>query len=250
MAIFISAGTLGMAAGPSVYSNLLTRWGMSQSWWAAIPGILTTIILAAALPSSTGAPQRDTHRVDWSALRAAARPLTILYFLVFIRSIIQITFAQFLPLYLSRERLFSVQQANYALSLYLAFGALGGFVGGHLADRFGGRTVILWSMIGSVPFLTLFFLAQGWISLLGLVLGGLMLLFTIPVNVIMAQQLVPTEAGTISALMMGFSWGMAGLVFIPLTGWLSDYFGMHQVLFSLVLFPLAGFVLATRLSRE
>ena len=88
------------------------------------------------------------------------------------------------------------------------------------------------------------------VAALGLVLGGLMLLFTIPVNVVMAQQLVPSEAGTISALMMGFSWGMAGLLFIPLTGWLADHFTLHRVLFSLLVFPVIGFVLALKLRHE
>lgn len=250
MAVFISAGTLGMAAGPTFYSSILIRWGVESTWWAAVPGIVATAVLAVGLPKSTGAPHRDTHHIDWDALRTYAGPLTILYFLVFIRSIIQITFAQFLPLYLNRERLMSLPDANYALSLYLSFGAIGGFVGGNLADRFGGRTVILWSMIGSVPLLSAFFLTTGWLSILGLVLGGLMLLFTIPVNVVMAQRLVPSEAGTISALMMGFSWGMAGLLFIPLTGWLADHFTLHRVLFSLLVFPLMGFALALKLRNE
>ena len=30
--------------------------------------------------------------------------------------------------------------------------------------------------------------------------------------------------------MMGFSWGMAGLIFVPLTGWLSDVYSLHQAL--------------------
>jgi MFS transporter, FSR family, fosmidomycin resistance protein len=126
---------------------------------------------------------------------------------------------------------------------------VGGFIGGHLADRFGGRRVITISMIGAVPFLVLFFFATGWLSIAGLWLGGLVLLFTIPVNVVMAQELVPSQAGTISALMMGFAWGMAGLIFIPLTGWASDLFSMHHALAVLTVFPLVGFVLSLRLRK-
>jgi FSR family fosmidomycin resistance protein-like MFS transporter len=168
---------------------------------------------------------------------------------VFIRSIVQITYAQFLPLYLHLEKGLPVARASYTLTLYLAAGALGGFLGGHLADRFGGRTVILASMIGSAPLLALFFFAGGWLSLVGLALGGFMLLFTVPVNVVMAQELVPAQAGTVSALMMGFSWGMAGLVFIPLTGWLSDQLSLHQVLASLLMFPVLGYFLALKLPK-
>jgi len=81
------------------------------------------------------------------------------------------------------------------------------------------------------------------------VLGGLVLLFTIPVNVVMAQQLAPSQTGTVSALMMGFAWGTAGLLFIPLTGWISDHFSMQAAFTGLVFFPLIGFALALKLPK-
>ncbi|MCE5307285.1 MAG: hypothetical protein LLG20_06560, partial [Acidobacteriales bacterium] len=126
---------------------------------------------------------------------------------------------------------------------------LGGFLGGHLADRFGGRNVILISMIASVPFLALFFWTRGVLSIVGLCLGGLILLFTIPVNVLMAQELAPSQSGTVSALMMGFAWGMAGLVFIPLIGVLADSYTLHRVLASLTVVPLIGFLLTMKLEK-
>jgi MFS transporter, FSR family, fosmidomycin resistance protein len=249
MAVFISAGTLGMALGPIFFSAVTGLWGLERMYWAALPGILMAVLLIFTLPAPSAQAHPPKGRFDWQALRAVWKPMTVLYFLVFIRSILQITFAQLLPLYLHRERGFAVADANYCLSMYLTAGALGGFVGGHLADRFGGRFVILLSMIASVPFLALFFLSGGAASIAGLVLGGFILLFTIPVNVVMAQRLVPTQAGTVSALMMGFAWGMAGLVFIPLAGWASDMFSLHSVLFSLVVFPVIGFVLALKLPK-
>jgi MFS family permease len=129
-------------------------------------------------------------------------------------------------------------------------GALGGILGGTLADRFGGRRVILISMIGSVPFLALFVFSSGWVSTLGLALSGLILLFTNPVNVVMGQELAPTQTGTVSALMMGFAWGTSGLLFIPLTGWISDLYSMQAAFIGLAAFPLAGFVLALKLPKQ
>jgi FSR family fosmidomycin resistance protein-like MFS transporter len=249
MAVFVSSGTLGYALGPT-YFSLVSGWlGLGRMWWAAIPGILITLLMLALLP---GPPEHETKRApgfDWAALRGVAGPLTLLYALVFIRSIVQITFAQFIPLYLHLERGYAVTDADYTLSFYLVFGALGGFAGGHLADRFGGGRVIMFSMIGSVPFLALFFFAHGWLSVAGLLLGGLVLLFTVPVNVVMAQELVPSQAGTVSALMMGFAWGMAGIVFIPLTGWAADRISLHWALAALTVFPLAGFFLSLKLPR-
>ncbi len=249
MAIFISSGALGMAIGPTFFSTLIARLGLGQAALGAVPGVIVTALLVAFLPSISGAAH-TARRFDWEPLRAVWKPLTILYFLVFIRSILQITFAQLLPLYLHRERGMTLETASYTLSLYLISGALGGFVGGHLSDRWGGRRVILISMVSCVPFLALFFWASGPLSVAGLALGGLTLLFTIPVNVVMAQELVPSQSGTVSALMMGFAWGSAGMIFIPLTGWMSDYLGMHAALSSLVLFPIIGIFLTLKLPKH
>src|SRR5262249_52093186 len=133
-------------------------------------------------------------RFDLAPLRAVWRPLTILFFLVVIRSIVQVTFAQFLPLYLKLQRGYSLAGASYITSAYLVGVALGVFTGGNLAGRFGGRRVILFSMIASVPFLLLFVFTSGALSVGGLIVGGLILLFTIPVNVVMGQELAPANA--------------------------------------------------------
>jgi len=250
MAVFICSGTLGLALGPTYFAFIVEHFGFEHSWYGAIPGVLVTLMLLLYLPGVGRTAGEQRKRFDVAPLKAVWKPLTILYFLVFIRSIVQVTFTQFLPLYLTRERGFSASAASQALSLYLGFGALGGFLGGNIANRFGGRTTILISMIGSVPFLAGFFFTSGWVSLVSLALGGLVLLFTIPVNVLMGQQLAPGQAGTVSALMMGFAWGMAGFVFIPLIGKVSDVTGLHNALLSLVLFPLLGFFLTLTYPKE
>ncbi len=190
------------------------------------------------------------HRLDWHPLARVWKPLTILYILVFLRSVVQVSFTQFLPLYLTRERSFSIPAASWALSLYLGAGAIGGFTGGQLADRFGARRIIQISMLACLPFLALFFTARGVLSLFGLAAGGLILLFTIPVNVVMAQELVPSQSGTVSALMMGFAWGMAGLIFIPLTGWWADRFSLQAALSAQMVLPLIGFILTLWLPKK
>jgi len=250
MAVFISSGTLGMATGPTYFTTLANRLGLERTFWGALPGIAVTILLLVFLASDGSRVSSERHRFDWRPLRAVWKPLTVLYFAVFIRSIVQISFTQFIPLYLTRERGYSLAAASVTLSVYLVSGALGGFIGGYFADRFGGRLVILISMIGSVPFLALFMLTSGALSTIGLAMGGLVLLFTVPVNVVMAQELVPTQSGTISALMMGFAWGAAGVIFIPLTGWVADLTSLHLALTALVAFPVLGFFLTLKLPKD
>jgi hypothetical protein len=50
--------------------------------------------------------------------------------------------------------------------------------------------------------------------------------------------------------MMGFAWGMAGLLLIPLTGFLADQFSLQAVLRVWLIFPVIGFFLAMMLPKD
>lgn len=250
MSVFISAGTLGYALGPSLFSAVVTTAGVRNTVWAAAPGVVLTVFLLAAVPRAGIGAERKQGGFDLAALRSVWKPLLILYLTVFIRSVVQITYSSFLPLYLHRERGFTLPAAAQTLSLYLAAGAIGGFAGGYISDRFGGRFTIMASFLGSLPLMAVSFLTTGVVSIVTLVLGGFILLFTIPVNVVIAQELVPSQAGTVSALMMGFAWGMAGVIFIPLTGWVADQSSLHFAMSSLLVFPVLGCWLTRMLPKE
>lgn len=251
MAFFISSGTLGIALSPSAFSLWIERFGFEQAIWAALPGIVMSVLLLTVMPVPERATAHSGKTFDLAPLKAVWQPLLILFLGVFIRSIVQVTYTQFLALYLHRERGFPLQHAALVLTVYLTMGAIGGFVGGHLSDRFGARRVMMVSFLLSVPFMAVFFfVTQSWLGVLSLAVGGFVLYFTIPVNVTVAQQLVPSQAGTVSALMMGFAWGTAGMIFIPLTGWISDHSSLHSALSVLLSFPVLGYLVTRKLPKE
>jgi MFS transporter, FSR family, fosmidomycin resistance protein len=228
--------------GPVFATSVISLAGLELSYCAALPGIVMSVFLIAYGPS----PRRvETHtrRMQFSRqLRTKVKPLLMLYFLVVIRSAIQIVFVSFMPIYLT-GRGFSELQASQALTLFLLAGGSAGFLGGILADRFGGRTIIALSMLGCFPMLAGFLWTSGATSIALCAAGGAFLLFTTSVNIVMAQNLVPEGASTVSALMMGFAWGMGGL-FVPLVGILSDRVGLQVALSALVCLAIPGFVLA------
>jgi FSR family fosmidomycin resistance protein-like MFS transporter len=147
MAVFISAGTLGLAIGPTFFASIFQWAGSQRSYLAAIPGVMVTIVLFVFLRQPAHLAGAARGKIDFSALRAVRKPLIILHFLVVLRSAIQIVFGQLLPLYLYRERGFTLIEAASALTMFQVAGAAGGFVGGHFSDKCGGRRVILVSMI-------------------------------------------------------------------------------------------------------
>ena len=65
-------------------------------------------------------------------------------------------------------------------------------------------------------------------------------------NIIMAQRLAPAQSGTVSALMMGFAWGTAGLIFIPLTGRIADHYSLQIAFAGLIFIPVLAFLLSLK----
>ncbi len=250
VALFFSSGMLGFGLGPTYFSLIATHIGFEWLFLGMAPAVLVSTFLFFRLPAPTR--HAPSAKVGFHAHvpREVRGPLALHYGLVVLRSVVQLGVGQFLTLYLYRERGFTFAQASFTLTLFFLSATAGALMGGNLADRIGGKRVVVISMIGSLPFFWAFLATQGWVSLLCLFAGGLTLLLTIPVNVVMAQKLVPSKAGTITALMMGFAWGMVGITCIPLIGWLADRVGLGTVLWGVVSAPLLGFVLALRLPTD
>ena len=248
-AVFITVGTAGLGFGPLYITGVIDLWSFEQLWIAAVPVALLVPVLLWRMPGAEPFARRSRTAVDWHALAAHRGPLLTLYALVVLRSIVQVGLAQFVSLYMVQVRGASFEAASVALAVYFMSTSVGSFVGGAAADRYGGRAVIVASSVACVPLLALFVGTDGLLSLFALFVGGVALLSTVPVNVAMAQELVPSQAGTVSALMMGFGWGTAGIVFVPLAGWLADLAGLDVVFWGFAILPLVAAPLALRLPR-
>ena len=228
MSIFVTAGTIGYSLGPVIITSAVATVGLERSYWVMIPGVLVFALLyfsVPATPHSTMIREKVNLKV---AIRAVWYPLLILFLLVVIRSALQICFVNFLPLYFSQKGA-TPTMAGKMTTLFLFSGAVGGFCGGAVADRFGGRNVISWSMFCSTPLLLAFLLNGGGLAYVFLAAAGLALLSTLPVNVVMAQNLMPHSSSVVSSLMMGLAWGTGGMV-VPVIGKIADVAGLTHAL--------------------
>jgi FSR family fosmidomycin resistance protein-like MFS transporter len=248
MSFFITAGMIGYALGPVYMTTVVALAGLRRSYWAAIPGILISVYLLWRGPApARREPGTESPRLARS-LQEHWKPLLVLYVLVVLRSAVQMVFVSFYPLYLTTRGM-TEAQSSQVLTVFLLTGGTAGFLGGMLADRFGGRIIIAISMIGAFPFLIGCLWARGPWLILAAAGGGAFILFTTAVNVVMAQRLVPHGSSTVSALMMGFAWGMGGLA-TPLTGIASEIFGMQAAMAAVAALTVPGFLLSLALPRE
>jgi len=243
MSAHLSGGSLGFSFAPVLFAPFIAAMGLPWSPLIMIPGLLALSITLRHVPEIHLPPIHERSTLD--TLRPAAVPLALLYFTIVLRTTTSYGFMTFAPPLLT-EQGFTIGEASTAVSLYLFASGIGGFIGGPLADRYGARRVILWSLVAAVPFMAVAPLLSplGFTALLAV--GGLLLQSTLPISVTFAQTFVKGGAATVSSLMMGFAWGM-GSLFVPLIGASADRFGIEQTLVVLAFVPLLAAALAWRL---
>ena len=253
MAVFSALGTVGFAFGPFVITRVVDRFGLEHSYYVIGLGLLMSAVLYRICPplDAPTAPAPGVTKVKWqllAALRAAWQPLLMLYLITVIRSGLQVTTNNFMP-YLLQERGYSLPETGNVMTLFLLLGGIGGLAGGFMAERVSGRAVTLYSGLLAGPLMVASFMTSGALSLIFLGLGGFFLLATIPVNVAMAQELVPGQTSTVSALMMGAAWGIGALAPSALNRFVPTY-GFRNILIFASAATLLSAVCAFFLPRE
>jgi FSR family fosmidomycin resistance protein-like MFS transporter len=242
MATFITGGTIGFSVGPMFAVGIVSAFGLDHTWIGAFPGIVASGLLLTWFTRATPRMRRHEKPPPLRALRPILHPLSMLYVATVARSAVSYGFMTFLPLYLT-GRGFGLARSGAILSGYLLMGALGGFFGGWLSERIGGRTVLRASFIGAMPLYVAFLLTPDAIGIPCLIAGAFLLQSSLPVNVVLGQELAPEHSSVISSLLMGAAWGVGALLIGPV-GALADRRGIHTGLASLAITLMIGLVAA------
>ena len=240
MAFYITAGSMGFSIGPMIFASFVERFGLRWMPVLAIPALILLAAVLGRLPAP--ASRHDQGGGGFGVLRPYARPLTLLYLIVVLRTLTALSFSTFVPVMLTRRGM-SLAGAGTFSAIFLLASSIGGFFGGGLADRWGPRRVIVASLVSSVPFFVAAPVFDGWTLITSLAIGGLLLQSTLPVNVTFGQRIAPISAATVSSLMMGFAWGTGGLC-VPLVGLMADRVGIERALILMAFTPLAAALLA------
>jgi FSR family fosmidomycin resistance protein-like MFS transporter len=227
LSVFVTGGELGYAVGPLYVAPIVGALGLRGTVVAALPGLAACAVLWRYVRNLRAArlPAPDTLGSD---LRQHGRVLVVIWLIAVIRSIISLSFILFLPL-LMRERGQSLIMGATTVFLFGGIGAIGGFAGGILSDRIGRRAILAISFILSPPLLYVFTQTMSDWGLVALALGGLALYLGAPVNVAMAQEILPRRASLASSMVTGMAWGIAG-VSLTLVGAIADRIGLTGTL--------------------
>ncbi len=238
MSIFNTGGTLAFGAGPLFITWYAVRFGLDAVPFTMVFGLLVAGYIYFALPK----PQGDGlgHLGFWGALKAslgsAWKVVALIWLVMFLRAVVGQSFLTFIPvLYVQQGR--SLVSAGAVFALFTVAGTISGLLAGYISDRVGQRPVFFFCHALMAPLLWLFLQMQGAWVYLGAALAGGIMLATMPLGVSMAQALAPKGRSMVASLMMGFAYGLGGII-SPLVGKLADLYSISAVLTVMAFVPL------------
>lgn len=248
--IYQVGGNSGQALAPLITALILVPFGQKGAGWftivaAVAVGLLVYIAFWYANRLQMDVPKPKQKQISSSASFSFQRQirfyLLVILFLIFARSWYISGITNYYAFYAIDKYSFSIQQAQLYLFVFLVAGAVGTFFGGPLADRFGKKTIILLSMIGSAPITILLPFVPHYIAVVLLGIAGFILMSSFSVTVVYAQELVPGKIGTMAGLTVGLAFGMGALGSVFL-GILADTIGLPLTIISTGFLPLLGFL--------
>jgi len=226
MGLFVSGGNVGQFLGPIVAGSLVFIFGPPGTLVLLPIGLITAVWLYRAHYQQEVRPVRIM-----SSRPANTRLLALLATITALRSVTVFTALTFLPLYFVKSG-DSLLVATAITSMWMGFAVLGQILGGVLSDRFGGRRVVVTSLVSGSLLFYGFLVTHGYFSLILLAISGALLYASWAIIVVMSTQAAPDNVGAASGFMLGFSVGIGGIASVAF-GAVGDALGLPYA-FSLV----------------
>jgi MFS transporter, FSR family, fosmidomycin resistance protein len=241
MSSFLVGGELGRGFWPVIASLAVVALGLKSLLILALPAIMTLPLIGRQVPKLAGR-HPDLPKHAWWRHR---RDLSKLVTYSSVRATVTYSLTTFLPLMWVARGGSLVGGASLVTTILTA-GIIGSLGGGHLADRFGQRAVMVSGTAMSAVFLALFLVARGPALWFILALLGISIFATIPLQILIGQDILPESRSLGSGLALGFSNGVGGVTMIVL-GLLAERWGIPAVLWINVGLTLIALWLATLL---
>ncbi|MGH7917263.1 MAG: MFS transporter [Candidatus Binataceae bacterium] len=242
LSAFLIGGELGRGVWPLLASLVVVWLGMIGLVLMVIPALSLPLIFRR-IPSI---PPRHPD-LPRASLRRHVPALAVLVAYSSLRATVMYSLVTFLPLWwVSRGG--SLVTGASLLTVLLTVGIVGNLLGGHLTDVLGRRTIALLSAALSAIFLILLLLSHGLAMWITLGVLGIVVFATMPVQILIGQDLLPENRSLGSGLALGFSNGVGAFAMIVL-GWLAARWSIPAVLWINVAFCLAAAGVAPLLSE-
>ena len=248
MSVYVTGGTLGVASGPLVGALILWAMGLHGTVFMLIPGILICVFM---LRQGRAIADRVPRRSRGSTIKLHPIPLATMSIIIGMMMLRAWTISgvqTFLPTWYDDLGYGKLMQSALVTTLLLST-ALGTVGSGTLADRFGRRMPLILSSALSIPTILLYAQFPGPWAFLTAALLGFLAASTLPLLLVIAQELMTGRAGLASGLILGLGFAMSAIG-IPITGWIGDQNGLQDAMRFQAVIGAVTFILAWLLPSE
>jgi FSR family fosmidomycin resistance protein-like MFS transporter len=237
MSVFNTGGTFAFGLGPLFITYLVGTYGLEISPVTMIFGLAMMMVLLKIVPSPQG---EGLARLGFigslkEILGSVWKPIVLIWVVMVLRAFVGHSFRTFIPVLYAQEG-YSLVAVGAVISLFTVAGTVSGLLAGHLSDRVGYKPIFYLAHGLTTPSLVLLLYLRGNWVFCGAFLAGFFAMATLPLGVAMAQELAPKGRSMVSSLMMGFAFGLGGIM-MPLTGKLAEMFSIRGILLSLAIIP-------------
>ena len=240
ISVFIAMGTFGFALGPAISSGITQHFGLEKLPFACFIGIIMAFVLLKNIPKLSEIQIEKPKVSVIGALKAILKnkPVSILVGASIVKSFVVSSFPIILPFYWKSIG-YSVANIGVILLVFMLAGALGVMTSPLLEKKVGIKNVFYISLMSVAPLGFVFYLSKGdgILALVSFILIGYVSLLASPVNMALAQKLMPEFKSMISGFIGGFSWGVIGIL-LPVISLLAEKTGFMNILFLMTLIPL------------
>jgi len=247
MAVYVTAGTIGVAAGPLLGALVFGLFGAPGTLIMFVPGIATALWLLRQVKGVPGR-RRPRGQTRGSAVPVPMAAMVAVILVMMSRNWTVISFEAYIPSWYKSLGYGAAFYGPLATTVVLA-SALGTVGSGRLADRYGRRGIITGTLVLTLPFVLLFAQFTGPSGFVTGAMVGLLAASTGPLTLVMAQELMAGSAGLASGLVMGLAF-VTGAIGVPITGAVADAFGMRTAFRLQVVVVLATLLVTPFLPTE
>ena len=250
--IFFMSGQIGLFAGPVMAGFLLASFG--RPGYLVLPAVAVAGFVGAwkwlvNKPQDQAHPKRVSREVPSKQLRPSSfyRRVILLSIIFLCASTVSMAAINFAPK-LFTEIGYSPAYVGILSGLFMLGSAVGGVIGGTLADRWNGPIVILLAAGASMIPIFLYIPAGGIARFVLLLAAGFFVGMPHSILVLMVQGLLPGQRAMASGLALGFMFFSGSLGSLAV-GLVADNIGLTLALRLTALLPLITIAATLLLAR-
>jgi MFS transporter, FSR family, fosmidomycin resistance protein len=249
---FAAGGNVGFAVGPLFATAAVAAWKLPGTLAAAVPvTVVGIVVLLEGRRLRSFVPAHATSRTgqgtdDWLSFGKLSAFVTV-------RAMAYFGFVAFVPIYVVEVLHGSPALGDELLTVFLFSGVLGTLSGGPIADRFGRRTVMVWSTaLAALMTVVLVAATHGGNLLLAiplLVVTGFVFVASQAAFVVLGQEFLPNRMGLASGVTLGLAVSLGG-AFSPAMGAIADAHGVAATILTAAALSIVAALIAFTLPGE